>query len=61
MVTHLAQVTEMCELPPEASLIGNLGAFSPKKEEFTKEIFLVCTAFEHFRLSGPGDSWSGLL
>lgn len=50
--THLAQVTEMCKLPPEAPLISNLGAFSPKKEEFTDEIFLVCTTFEALRSRG---------
>lgn len=48
--THLAQVTEMCKLPPEAPLISNLGAFSPKTEEWTDEIFFVRTVFERFRL-----------
>lgn len=47
--THLAQVTEMCKLPPEAPLISNLGAFSPKREEFTDEIFLVCSTLRSRR------------
>lgn len=38
--TYLAQVTEMCKLPSEAPLIGNLGALGPIKEgEFKDQIF----------------------
>lgn len=51
--TYLAQVTKMCELPPEAPLISNLGAFSPKKEEFTDEVLLVSSP-----TSAPGVSTS---